>query len=326
MVNTDSRKSIYSQLKQLLQTSERNVLCLHRRPDGDSLGSNLALAAVLESMGKQVDIFSNDPVPSYLHFLKGSEKVIVQKASEIRWQNYDTFWALDMSDVDMLGTPVQFPPQLPIVVIDHHKTNTGWGTINWVSADTTSCTEVLYNFFATENIEYSADAALALLTGLATDTGFFAHIYTGAPLKVAADLIDTYNLDYQKIIFNIQKQLNIEDVLFMGNALSLMKVNFEKKVAFLPIPYKSWMNFGEAGANNFLLTSYLSSINGTELGILVIEEKPGTFRIQFRSRNRDYDVSALAKKLGGGGHKNASGATVIADSIDEAITIILAEI
>lgn len=313
----------YEEIKTRIQQSQKNVLCLHRRPDGDSLGSNLAFAAVIRSFGKEADIYCVDEVPDYLTFLKGSESVIVQAPDQIRWQNYDTFWALDMSAPDMLGKPVQFPPQLPIVVIDHHKTNIGWGKVNLVDEQVISTTAVLYEFFKTCSIEYDKDTAMAFLTGLVTDSGFFNHVMNGQPLVMAADLMDSFELNYQEIIFHIQKQLNIEDVLFMGNALSLMKVDYENKVALLPIPYKNWINFGKAGENNHLLTGYLSSINGTEFGILIIEEKPGQFRVQFRSRNREFDVGALAASLGGGGHKNASGATVIAESMDEAIKLII---
>lgn len=319
-------QQVYSKLKTRIQSSQKNVLCLHRRPDGDSIGSNLAFASVLKAAGKDVDIYSRDPIPAHLQFLEGSDDIIVQPPAEIRWQNYDTFWALDMSASDMIGDPTPFPPDLDIVVIDHHRTNEGWGKENLVDESAVSCTAVLYDFFEAEKISFDEKAAMALLTGLTTDTGFFIHIFNGRPLKIAGDLIDTYKLNYQQIVFQIQKQLNIEDVLFLGNALSLLTINYEKKAALLPIPYKSWINFGAAGENNYLLTGYLSSLNGTDFGVLLIEEKPGKFRVQFRSRDREFDVAAIAAKLGGGGHKNAAGATVFADTVDEAVNTILSNI
>ncbi|MCX7997099.1 MAG: bifunctional oligoribonuclease/PAP phosphatase NrnA [Patescibacteria group bacterium] len=303
--------------------SRKNVLTLHHRPDGDSVGSNCAFAEALRLRGHSVDIFSIDTVPEYLMFIPGADTVRVQPPEKIPWHRYDTYWALDMASPDMIGIKPEFPDSLTVAVLDHHVSNKGWGTLNLIEPTEISAASIVYSFLKDTGISISRDIATALMTGLCTDSGFFRYITSGAPLQVAAELIDQYGVDYQKIVSAIQSQLNIEDILFLGNALSLMKVDYERKVAYLPIPYQSWLNFGEAGQNSHLLTGYLQSINGTEFGVLVIEEKPGTFRLQFRSRNRAYDVSALAQKLGGGGHKNASGATIQAPSIDAAISSIL---
>lgn len=307
-----------------LRTSKRNVLCLHRRPDGDSIGSCLAMAAVLRTLGQEATIYSLDPVPEYLSFLPGAKDVIVQSPDQIHWHDYTTFWALDMASEKMLGAVVEFPKEVEVIVIDHHQTNVGWGTTNLIRSDEISCSSILYDVLQECKVEIPKEAGFAMLTGLCTDSGFFQHIKDGKPLRDAAQLIDTFGLNYQEITYHIQKQMNIEDILFIGNALALMQVDYDRKVAVLPIPYKNWLNFGEAGENTHLLTGYLQSINGTEFGVMVIEEKPGLFRLQFRSRNREFDVAALAAQLGGGGHKNAAGATVEGGTPDDVINRIKA--
>lgn len=319
-------QKLYKELKKLMESSQKNVLCLHRSPDGDSVGSNIAFARVLRAMGKQVDIYCIDPVPEYLQFIKDVETVIVESPDAIRWHNYDTFWALDMSAPDMLGVPVHLPEQLKHIVIDHHQTNDGWGTVNLVEPEQIATAAVLYHFFKEAGIEYDKDTAMALLTGLVTDAGFFAHIKDGKPLRIAADLIDMYGLNYQEITFNIQKQQEIEDMLFVGTALSHLRADYEKKVAIISIPYTVYSTLGPAAEHSYLLTGYISSLNGTEFGMVVIEDKPGHFKINLRSRNREFDVGAIAKKLGGGGHKNAAGAKIEAENIENAITTILSQI
>lgn len=312
------------QILQHLNTPGKAILSLHRRADGDSLGSNLALYFVLKAKGHDVTITSIDPVPEFLMFLPSADIVKIQKPSAVRWHDYETFWALDMGAQDMMGEELSFPKELPIINIDHHKTNTNWGTINYVIPDAVSCASVLYELFQENTIEYSKETAFCMLVGLLTDTGFFKYINQGAPLRMAADLMDTHKLDYQSIIFNIMSQLNIEDVIFMGSALAHMRIDVEKKAAILPIPFISDVNYEMVADKTHLLTSYLQSINGTEFGMLIIEKSKGSFRIQLRSRNRDFDVSALAQKLNGGGHKNAAGASVEAATIDEAIAKVLA--
>jgi phosphoesterase RecJ-like protein len=313
-------------IAELLDNPSKAVLTLHRRPDGDSVGSNMALVNVLKARGHTVDVFCIDPVPEYLSFIPGTDVVRVQSPLEIRWHDYDVYWALDMSAPDMLGEQVSFPKDLEIVVIDHHRTNQGWGVTNLVEPESISTASVLYSLFDRLKITMNVDMGLALLTGLATDSGFFSYIENAAPLRTAADIIERTGANYQNIVFNIQRHTNLEDVLFLGNALTHMQVDYEKKIAWLPIPNKSWVNYGLAGQNSHMLTGYIQSINGTDIGIMIIEEKPGAFRVQFRSRDRSYDVSALAAKFGGGGHKNAAGAKLTGDSIEEVMARIAAEV
>lgn len=315
-------KTIAQQINHYINTPGKSALTLHRRPDGDSVGSNLALYHLLKAKGHEVTLFSKDPVPDFLEYLPGSTDVVICNPHDIPWKSFDTYWALDMGALDMVGETITPPSSCTVINIDHHATNSGWGTINHVVSSDISCATVLYSLFKELDIRVTKDMGLCLLTGLATDSGFFAYINEGKPLHMAAELIDEAGVNYQEIVYNIQRQMNIEDIIFMGNALSHIRVDYERKAVILAIPHTSWLQYENATNKTHLLTGYLQSIYGTEFGILIIEEKPQVFRIQFRSRNRDFDVAALAKAIGGGGHKNAAGAKLEGMSMDEALSTI----
>lgn len=316
-------KTPAQQINHHINTPAKSVLTLHRRPDGDSIGSNLALYHLLKAKGHDVTLFSKDPVPEFLDYLPGTDDVVICDPMSIPWGSFDLYWALDMGEFSMTGSTAPVPTSCTIINIDHHATNEGWGTINHVVSSDISCATVLYALFKELQQPVTKEMGVCLLTGLSTDSGFFAYIDSGKPLHIAAELIDDVGVNYQEIVFNIQRQMNIEDVVFLGNALSHISVDYEKKAAILAIPHTSWLQYGNNTDKTHLLIGYLQSINGTEFGVLIIEEKPKLFRIRLRSRNRNFDVAAMAKSMGGGGHKNAAGATLEGMSMEEALATIL---
>jgi phosphoesterase RecJ-like protein len=304
--------------KELLASPCKCVLTLHRKPDGDSIGSNLALYQLLVLKGFQVDIFSKDPIPETFVFLKNADKVKIKNPTEIVWSQYDLYISLDISSPDMLGEVVAFPESLKIVVIDHHVTNIGWGTENIVDTKNISVASHLYRLLTESDAEHfiDKDMATCLLVGLLTDSGFFAYITSPEPLNIAAKLIEK-GVNYQDLVFRIQNQKNIEDLTFLSKALDSIRI--EKNAVFLPVSNEVWENYGTATDKNHLLTDYIRSIKNTDFGVVIIEEFPVVFRLEFRSRTPGFDVSRIAKKLGGGGHTAAAGATIKDSSFAEII-------
>jgi phosphoesterase RecJ-like protein len=304
----------------ILHSKKKIVLTLHQRPDGDSIGSNLALYEALTSLGCQVDLFSIDPVPEVFQFLHNIEKIQTKSPSQILWGDYDLYLALDMSAPDMLGETVSFPKGLKIVVIDHHETNIKWGAENIVDVGEISVSSMLYTLFMENNVVITKEIAEDLLTGLLTDSGFFAYIKTPKPLLIASELMKK-GADYGEIIFRIQNQKYAEDLQFLGKALE--QIQIIGRVVVLPVSNGIWKSYGKTTDKNYLLTDYVRSIKDTDFGVVIIEEQPGTFRLEFRSRTPGFDVSKIAKKVGGGGHIAAAGARIRQTTMDKTIQQVL---
>jgi len=321
-MNTSLNTVVLDVIASHLKKPGKSVLTLHRSPDGDSVGSNLALYHVLRSLGHTVTIYSKDPVPEKLHFLHEVQEIQVLPPEEIPFDQYDVYWALDMAEQHMLGSELTLPTHLPVITIDHHVSNPGWGTINLIQPESIAAAEVLCDVFRALNIRITPEIATCLMTGLATDSGFFKYCRSHAPFEVAAHLIKE-GAAYQNMVISITKEQTLEDLQFIGKGLDLMKIVPEKRCCYIAISYDVFLAYcAMDDTRTDLLTTYLSSVHGTDYGILIVEKEPQSFRISFRAKNDSVDVSAKAAQIGGGGHRAAAGARIDGTSFEEVVTLL----
>ncbi len=318
-MNTIQFESVIPQIKQ----AARSVLTLHRSPDGDSIGSNLALATVLKQHGHTVSIYSKDPVPEFLQFLEGWEEIIVAPPEEIPFDQYDRYWALDMAVPEMAGGELSIPTDTETIVMDHHISNSGWGDQNIIDATSISTTSVLLHLFNTAGIELDSQIATYLLTGLATDSGFFQYCRDKQPFVDAAALV-ALGAPYQKIVIAVEKQRSEADLQYIGEGLARLTVDSTHRMCSIIIPHEIYeAHITDDESKSELITPYLSSVKGTSLGVLITEKEPGSFRLSFRSKDDQYSMSVLAAEFGGGGHTAAAGARVDNSTAEKILSQIL---
>lgn len=305
-------------IKSYLEKPARAILTLHVHPDPDSVASNLVLADVLKEYGHAVDVVSTDAVPPSMSFLDGFKEIRQLENREVAWESYDHYWALDMSTGDRHGIAAAMPKGLYIINIDHHISNQGWGTENIVDTQERypSTCSLLYMLFKQLDIPTNKKRATLLLTGISGDTGFFMYGLSPEVLQHAAELLEA-GASYEEIKKNLIGSLDVTELTFISRVLE--RAEIYKEALLVSIPYDIWMTYGKAPDRNDLIVYYLNKIAGTRAGILLIEEEPFTVRLEFRSRDVAFEVTALAKSLGGGGHKNAAGATLKHTSLEEAI-------
>ena len=305
-------------LQKIISKPSKGILTVHVHPDADSVASNLVLADVLREYGHTVDVVTTEAIPSSMDFLEGVDKIRVLKNKQLDWKNYDHYWALDMSTGDRQGIATPILESLSTIVIDHHKSNKGWGSENIVDTMERypSTCSLLYAIFKELGIAISQKRAHLLLTGIAGDTGFFIYGISPAVLRDAAELVET-GADYEIIKKNLLSSVDISEFAFMSKAFARAKIY--KNALFIDIPRDLWLTNGKAPDKNDLIVYYLSKIAETRLGVLLIEDAPFSIRVELRSRDIGFDVSALATALGGGGHKNAAGATLKNISLAEAV-------
>ncbi|MFA6297056.1 MAG: bifunctional oligoribonuclease/PAP phosphatase NrnA [Candidatus Paceibacterota bacterium] len=308
-------------LPDLIKETKSVLLHLHVKPDPDSIGSALAMYHALLGLGKKVTVIKGDSsLPEIFSFLPGFKDIVLKNYFEIDVGEFDLFIVQDSGSKDMISRKgeVIFPDHLKTIVIDHHKTNTKFGDVNFVDASYSSTAEYLYDLFKEWGIEITKDIAQCLYIGIYGDTGGFRYSTTTTrTMSVIAELTRIYP-DFPKLIEVLEYNNSKEKIYFDAIALGLIETFFDGRVALSCIPFKTMEEKGitrEMSDNN-IVAGTLLTVKDWEVTGTLIEKAPGEISISFRSKNNK-DVSEVAVALGGGGHKFASG-TNLWCSLEEA--------
>lgn len=319
----------YEKSQEILEEIEKANKILvncHRGPDSDSVGSALGLSKVLEVMGKEVTIICPSEIPIDLRFLPGSEKIKKIDYANFNFKDYDLFLAIDSSSYSMVtgSKESKKPEDISIIVIDHHFSNEGFGKINLIDSKVTSVGELLFKVFEDWNIIIDADTANCLLTGVIGDTGCFMYQNVGEEtLKIAARLIGL-GADKDKIIYNIYRNINFLELKVWGKIIENMQIDSENRFVWSIIPISIYKEFiGTENIKEDAANLFFPIVKDTDFGMIMEERENGELSVSFRSRS-DFDVSEIAKEVGGGGHKAAAGAKIEGLSFEEAVEKVLA--
>jgi phosphoesterase RecJ-like protein len=287
------------------------LLVTHMNPDGDAIGSLVALALALRERGKQVDAAVDDGVPETFRFLNGADTVL----SQLTAGEWDLMISLDASDEERTGKVGDYgrANSKKVINVDHHPTNTMFGDIYLVGDDVVSTTEVLEQWFQHMNHPLSEAVAAALLTGLVTDTrGFRTSNVTAESLSCAqrlvaagASLADISARTLDSVPYNLLELWKL--------ALASMELHDGVVSANITLADRKQAKHGDRTDGG--LVNLLLSADEAHIAIVFKEIEDNEVGISMRSKP-GYDVSAVALSLGGGGHKQAAGATV-AGTLDD---------
>ncbi len=280
----------------------------HVRPEGDTLGSALGCYLTLKALGKEVATFNPDPVPKNLHALPGVPEVI--RADRVP-RPFDCYLVVDASDPGRVGGLLNGIPAGSLVVnIDHHISNTYFGTYNWVDPEAAATGEMIYYLIEEMGVPLSREVATNLYVAILTDTGSF-HYANTTPraLRVAAALVEA-GVDPQEVAGLLFDQREVEELRLLGTLLTRMQLSADGRVAWIEVTRETLGQDG--GGKDALedLISYPRSVKGVDVALLFNEESREGVRVSLRSKGT-VDVAAVAKAFQGGGHKNAAGCTVV---------------
>ena len=309
-----------------IKKAKRILVNCHRSPDPDGIGSALALKLVLEQMGKEVEIICpSGQVDKRINFLKGFDEIKTGiNFSKFDYTKFDLFITLDSASWDMVtGKKDVAVPRMFIVNIDHHITNTSFGKINLIDREASSVSELLFSLFENWPVEMDVEIATCLLTGIIADTGAFAYPNTtSGTLDVVKKLIGT-GVDKNEIILRIYRSENLNMLRFWGEVLQKMEIDKDCRFVWSAIPHDVYKRYGmpEYGKEG-AASSFAPIVDGTDFGLIAVEEDTGRLFISFRSRT-GFDTSKIALALGGGGHVFASGAKIEGIPFDQAVTKLL---
>jgi len=319
---------LHTEILKSLKNSKKVLITTHTNPDGDAIGSALALYHYLINNNITTQVIISDDIPRNMKFLSGSKSVEIYNPNR---HNYfinivDTIVFLDLNDISRTRSLSHILEQSKAlkIVIDHHTNPKDFANLLYSDIEVSSTGELIYRLITSDNgFKLNKEIAECLYVAIMTDTGSFRFQRTTAEVhRIIAELIeagaDPYTIyDY---VYN-QNPLNI--VRLLGIALSKMQLYFNGKVCIMALDKNDFAATGTNFRDTEFFVDRTLSVEGVEIGILVTEVlERGEFKISFRSKG-DIKVNSIAQALGGGGHLNAAGATIKSFSLDAALQSVI---
>lgn len=304
------------QIWEAINKSSSILLHFHPSPDPDVVGSSLSLAQMLNRMGKKVTVIKGDSeLPSWVKEMPYADKIVEKSYHEISPEEYDLFIINDSSKEDMISQEgeVTFPDSMTTVVIDHHASNLGYGTINLVDDSYIANCELVFNLLKEWGVEITEGMATCLMLGMYTDSGGFKFPKVDDQTFLAASELAKIAPHFHRTILDFENSNDPGRIKFLGLALNSIKFYFKGRVAISEISCEDLKEAGldEKDASKSGLGNYLISVVGWDLGVALTEVEPSKVSLSFRTRNsQEFDLTKIATRLGGGGHKGAAGALI----------------
>lgn len=302
------------------------VVTSHVSPDGDNIGSTLAMYYSLKKLGKKVSYVLDDTLPLNLKFL--TNNIDILKSHEFNMKDYSLI-SLDCGDRSRICVSEEIKENAKqIICIDHHASNNSYGNLNYIDIDASSTCELVYNllvrFSEVNKIDLIDEkVATCLYTGLVTDTGNFSYSNAHpSSFEMAKNLL-LKNANKETIIQNVFQSNPYNYYKLLGEALNTLDI-VNEKVACISITKemlkRNVISFNDVDG----ITPYTRDIAGVEVGILLKEKKENEVKVSLRAKSY-VNVSEIAKTFGGGGHVMAAGCTIY-DSVENAKKKVLEEV
>jgi len=305
----------FREATRFVSEGERYLVVSHVDPDGDAIGSTLAVGHLLRLLGKRAVMVNASPVPAKYRGLPGAEE-IARPQDLFDEPPFERVIAVDVADEDRMGDcRTLIAPDARLLNIDHHRTNDRFGTHHLINPEAAATAEVLYDWIESMGVKWSKPLAACVYTGLLTDTGGFRYSNTTpAVMKRAARLLEC-GVDAHRIAEQVLETLTIGQLNLLRRALSTLRLSEDGRIAWMWLTYQDFVDAGAGEGDLDGIVNYARNVDGAEVGILFRQLKGGAVKVSLRSRRR-VDVSEVAGCFGGGGHARAAGCTV-AGSRDE---------
>lgn len=299
------RNLSFRQIEKKIKKANRILVATHQGPDGDAIGSLLAMGFYLKKIKKPHYLLCVSGVPETLKFIPGS----LQVKSKHPKISYDLIVGLDYGTKSQLGLEGYFKkyPKIPLLVFDHHLLGDQGADFGIIKPEHSSVCELLYDYFKSVGFKINKKIAHTLAVGILTDTGFFKYVKVKKPLEVMADLM-RFGVRPDKIDNALNGQVKMAAMKLSGQILNRAKHAAKGNFVY------SWLKRKELNKHHLTVDELsgvierLRNLKEGRFALFLIEEPKKRIRGRLRSRpDKNYNVAKLAMKLGGGGHKYAAG-------------------
>jgi phosphoesterase RecJ-like protein len=292
----------------LIRTSQDFLVASHIDPDGDAVGCELSMYSVLKRLGKSVKVVSEDSVPPAYRFLERADEVLTSPVDPA-----EVAIVVDSGDLERTGWVADIVKRSGTIVnIDHHRSNTQFGHLNLVEKDAGACGEIVYRLLGELGAGLERSEAEALYVAIMSDTGCFRFPTTTAEtLSIGAHLL-ALGVQPYRVASEIYWKKPLSGLKILGSALSSIEVAGGGKVATMEVTRRMYRETGAANVDTDGFANFPRSIEGVAVGALFRETDEAHFRVSLRAAE-GYDVDAVARIFGGGGHAAAAGCRIEGD-------------
>jgi bifunctional oligoribonuclease and PAP phosphatase NrnA len=280
------------------------VLSSHSRPDGDSIGSQLAMAYALRDMGKRVELFNLDAAPPQLMGFPGVKDIRIAPAVE---GSFDASIVMECSDLARTG--VTGLDRSFVINIDHHPGNTGYGQINWFDANAAACAEMVFDLIRALGVRLSVEIATHIYLAILTDTGSF-HFSNITPktFDICRQLTEA-GVDPVRVSRQVFDSNSMGRLKLLASVLGGMTFDSSNRIGILFLDHAMARAAGGTYDDTEGLINQPLTVKEVQAVVFFKQSEGDSYRVSMRSKG-DVDIGAVAKEFGGGGHKNAAGCSV----------------
>ena len=299
-----------------LKNSNHIIIASHANPDGDAIGSVIAMGLALDVLNKNTTLYNESLIPSVYSFLPSVERIERQiKETNI----YDTAIILDCADFQRIGKVSPVISQIPVIInIDHHITNTGFGNINLIDTSACATAEIIYNLLIEMALPINNIAiATSIYTGILTDTGSFRFSNTNKSAFAICEKMVEAGVDPYNVAQHVYGRYSLGRIKLLNMALESIEISNNGKMSMMTLTKSMLDETGTQPEDIDGLINYAKSIENVKVAVLIhelsngkgISVKPNHYHVSLRS-DGTVDVAAIAGSFGGGGHNKAAGFSI----------------
>lgn len=301
-------KASFSEIFAALQGAKSILVASHARPDGDALGSTIAFALWLKSLGKDITAWNEDGVLEKFHYLP-AHGMVTRPAAEKR--NFDAVVALDNAVKNRLGNVLDSVGECGTFInIDHHISNESYGDLNYIDATAPATGQILYEFFVDQKITITSEMASNLFAAISTDTGSFQYLGTDARTFAAGSGLIAAGVQVAELSRQMYESQPRRRLELLRHALNDATFTCDGHVASFSLSLAKSEELGVIPEDNEGIIDHLRSVEGVVSAVFFEELPGGMVRVSARSKDPHVDVCKICKLFGGGGHMLAAGARI----------------